>query len=162
MTLKSLRFSLFQQLYSRYAIEPAPAADSLAPAPGVFPGLSPIIDISDLYDLEPRFDTLDVQASVGNFVAAWTVPDGQRWHIKYITKPATSANCILLLVGPDGTSGLTETINLTPADTSLTLLQSHQFAAKLDAGWQIGLSTTGNAGDSGRVVKTLFLRERLN
>ena len=160
MTLKSRRFTLFDQLYDRYAIEPAPAGD--VPAPGVFPGLSPVIAIDDLYDLAPRFDTLDIQAGTGTFVPAWTVPVNQRWHIKYITKPATSGNCLLLIAGPAGPNGLTDTINLTPADTNLTLVQSHQIAFRLHAGWQIGLSTTNNAGDSGRVVKTLFLRERLD
>ena len=160
--LKSLRFSLFNQLYSRYAIEPAPAADGLAPAPGVFPGLSPVIDISDLYDLEPDFATIDIQAAVGTFVPAFTVPSGERWHLVHLTKPATSSATILMLVGPAGTSGLTQTISLTPSGSGILLLETAIAHMKLGVGWAIGCSTTNNAGDSARVVKIIFKREHLN
>jgi len=159
-TLKSRRFTLFDRLYTRFALEPPPAGDT--PEPGVYPQLAPVIDIADLYPMEARFTTLDIQASVGTFVPAFTVPVGQRYHIKYLTKPATSANCILLLVSPDGTSGLTQTINLSATGTALALVTSSQVQLKLDAGWQIGLSTTGNAGDSARTLKSLYIKETLD
>jgi len=154
VTLKSRRFTLFDQLYGRYQMEPDPAVES-AP-PGISPVLSPVIEIADLYPLERLVATSDLTASAGTFVAALTVPTDQRWHLKVIDTETVDANTRIAMRDPAG-----DLVILTVGAVVFALLQEISHL-RLDADWTLGWFTTGQAGDGDREFRLAIARERLN
>jgi len=155
MTLKTRRYTLFDRLYSVYALEPRPAEDS--PEPGISPVLSPVIDIADLYPLELLVATLGLDITIGTYVSAFTVPAEQRWHLNMLSLDALTAETAPAFLDPAGTE-----VRVAANGTTQVFLQEELAGWKLDPRWDIGAPASGNAGDSARVMRLLFRRERLN
>jgi len=153
--VKSRRFTMFDQLYSRYAIEPRPAIDS--PEPGISPVIVPTIEVNDLYPLENLEDTEDISGTAGVFVEFFSVPSQERWHLLQVDMPATTANSSGRLNNPDATPTVLKANN-----TNALILFQEIKEWRLDAGWLLGMTGTGNAGDNSRIMRILFYRERLN
>lgn len=99
-----------------------------------------------------RVGSIDLQASAGTFVAFFTVPEGERWTLKQLHRPGTTANSLVAL--QDGSGSY---IPLTTLGTTEAIFGS--AGIELDQGWQIGMLTTGNAGDSSRDLRIYYLLE---
>jgi len=152
--LKSKRFTLFGQMYDRYALEPPPAELTLPPE--VSTQLQGVIDLADLYPLERLVATSDLTAAAGTFVAALTVPTDQRWHLKVIDTETVDANTRIAMRDPAG-----DLVTLTVGAVVFSLLQEISHL-RLDADWTLGWFTTGQAGDGDREFRLAIARERLN
>jgi len=160
MVLKSRRFTLFDQLYGQYALEPRPAEE--VPDPGVSSVIIPVFQVSDLYQLAVFIQALNLDISIGNVVVAQTVPVGERWHLAHFTKPATSVNSAITLVLPGGgIDDLDDNLNLTQVDQVTTVLLNEVSHIRLEEGWRIGMTSTDNVGDIARVLRFSVYRERL-
>ena len=152
--LKSKRFTLFGQLYDRYALEPAPVGDSLEPAVSTL--ILPVIDVADLYPPNIIEATLDLDVTVGTFISAATVPVNQRWHLEAINHESTNvANQILARDPAD------VVIRIGPGSQGHTLTNAIAGII-LDEGWEIGASATDDVGDGARSFAFMFRREFLN
>lgn len=154
MTLKTRRFTLFDQLYRVYALEPRSAEGT--PEPGITPVLVPVIDIAELYGLEVLIsDAMDLTGS--GTVVGHTVPEFQRWHLKALTTTPTVATSAVQLADPEGV--LLQLNTPTVAQEFLLASVAHII---LDPLWTMNRSATGNAGDGSEFLNVLFKRERLN
>jgi len=155
--IKSRRYTLFDELYGRYAME----IDPQAAEPAISTLIRPTIDVADLYPVELVSAALDLTGSAGAVVPAHTVPALQRFHIyAWHFDALTATSAITLQNFPQ-----TITMELTAQSLALQLsLQTMNLgqALILDPGWVLGALTTGNAGDSARAFRILFRRERLN
>lgn len=155
MTLKTRRFSLFDQLYTVYQLEPHAAEES--PEPAISSVLVPVIDIADLYPVELLVASLGLEITIGTFVSAFKVPTDQRWHLLMLSLDALSADSAPALVDPAGVE-----VRINGNGTAQVFLREQVAGWKLDPGWDIGASASGNAGDGARILRLLFRRERLN
>lgn len=155
MVLPSKRFSLFNQLYERYALEPYPA--SAEPSSAVSPNLYPVIDISDLYPVERLEAALNLDVTAGTFISGFTVPANQRWQLVWIDTDGADANTSLTLRDPGGAL-----VTLTIGSTAIRLLGQEISHIILDAGWEVGQTATDAIGDNARGLRMIIRRERLN
>ena len=153
--LKSRRFTLFGRMYDRYALEPLPAEQTVPPA--VSSLLQGVIDISALYSPVIETASLDLRGAAGSFVSGLVVPGGELWHLLSIAGPAVDANTGVFLAAPDG-----DTIRLSLGSTAPALLNAEVGHISLEADWDVGLGSTGAAGDGARILTVMFRREFLS
>jgi len=146
-------FDLWRRLYTRFQIEPFPADPEQGP--GVATTIFPVTIADDLVKLPvAQSATLDIQASAGGFVLAFTVPEGKRWQILWAFRSSTTANTrIRGIFTPSDV-----TLFLTVVGTSNEVPRELQgFVMEQDD--RIGLETTGNAADSAVTIQLYVLEE---
>lgn len=149
MTQPARIFELWQRLYNRFSIEPV-LSDT---GPGVETTIVPITNADELLRVSVmEFADLDLQASAGGNVPAFTVPEGQRWILLSALVPGTTANS-QLYVG-DGTLNQ----SWEPLDTAQRRVSLEGFVIDENGG-VVGMKTTGNAGDAARTIHLFYLRE---
>ena len=138
--LPAKRFDVWRRLYERFLLEPDPAKQSRAEVGTLIVPVTQV-DVLLLASAGDR-TAYDLTAASGTF-RGLTVPAGERWYLGKMERDATSGNTRMLLV----VSGFSIHLN--------TLTTTEQFydaeAVILDVGDQVGIITTGNAGDGSRV-----------
>jgi len=151
VALKSLAYNLFSRLYERFNLEPRPVEQ--IEQPSVANQIVPVTQADRLLQvLAPQSDTADISAAAGTLVVYFTVPAGRRWTIISSLKEATTANTrIRATIG--GTA-----MDIGPFGTAESVIVNSEWI--LDQGDDIGLLTTGNAGDSNRRLVLQVLEER--
>jgi len=139
------RFDVWRRLYTRFLIEPFPAGGE---GPSVLTTIAPVTDADRLLqDTVAESGSIDIQASAGTFVAAQTVPNGQRWNMVWVRHGGTVADTqqvvriggVFVTISATGTNAISQSI----------------VGVRLNEGDAIGLLTTGNAGDAAVNVQTI-------
>lgn len=152
MTQPSKLFDVWRRLYTRFAIEPYPADGE---GPQVSTTIFPVTDADQLVQAPVgSSDQLDLSAGAGAFVLAQTVPDGKRWRMMYIFRSSTVANSRIRVVVTPAAVALSLTI-LGTADEIPLALKDMVF----EQGDQIGMQTTGNAGDTSITLQMYLVEE---
>lgn len=147
MTLKSLAFSLFTRLYTRFGLEPTPVP------PGGRPEISttifPVTQADELFR-RPSSGGGNADLSGSAYVAFDSVPDGERWTLKY-----------LKLVGTTGTIPLAVVVlrGGVPREISPDSASEAEYVGNpiiLDEGGSFGAIGGGQAGDNVRGWNAIF------
>lgn len=153
MVLQSRRFDLFRRLGVKLLIEDETAKGF---PPMVARLITPVIDVSGLLLAEDAlFDNADLTGTLGNTVLVHTVPESERWHLRWFAREiATGVTRVLIHKLPQ---------NLT---FSITALEApEQFGTfeglVVDGGDSLAMSASGNAGDGSISLSILFGRELL-
>jgi len=92
MTLPSRRFNLWQRMYARFSLEPAPA--QMTEPPGVATVIVPVTDADELLaDPGIQFEfSITVGAGVSANTIMLTVPAGKRWKLYTLLCNRTSGD----------------------------------------------------------------------
>jgi len=153
LTQPSKLFDLWRRLYTRFSIEPAPADPELGPA--VATTIFPVTVADDLLKLPvATSDSLDISASAGSFVLAQTVPAGKRWTVMWVFRSSTVANSRIRGIVTPSQVTLFLTVVGTGNEVPLELKD-----VVFEEGDQIGMETTGNAGDDTITLQMYVLEE---
>lgn len=140
---------ILRRLTERLGIEPGVISPDL-----VLPGaISLVVDLDALLE-EAVADTngaLVLTPAAGSFVEAFLVPVGEVWELLMITRSLTTANSNI------GARIGGQYIPLSPpATTALTVWTGRGYF--FHPGDQLGMLTTGNAGDGARVLDIWYNR----
>lgn len=153
MVLQSRRFDVFRRLAVKLLIEDE-AVKGFPPL--VARLITPVVDVSGLLlDEDALFANGDLTGSLGNTVNYHTVPEGERWHLRWFAREvATGSSRVLITKQPQNL-----TFSITPLATA------EQFGTfegiVVDGGDAIGCSATADAGDGSISLSILFGRELL-
>lgn len=93
----------------------------------------------------------DISAGAGATVAYFTVPQGERWTLKFFYKEGTTANT-QTRVNIDGQDANISVLGTTNAAQAL-------YDLVLEEGDFIGLRTTGDVGDNARTCDLIYVKE---
>jgi len=154
MTLKSTRYAIWSRLTTRFLLEPT------QPPAGGRPELTttvvPVTSVDELLQVPtiPAQVANDISAGAGTFTAYFTVPADKRWRLVSYFRDATTANTRIRINSGAGSV----TIPITDAGTAsqATVLATPLL---LDQTFQIGLDTTGDAGDNNIGMNIYYLEE---
>lgn len=129
---------LIQEFYlqDQYPIDPNLALPLIK-------SVQPVYEVKELLStLEIVTSTQDLSAAAGTYIPFHTIPSGERWEIIMLIRPTTTANTTLII--SDGVAEMGQEV------AGLTTAFDLCRGFKLEAGWSIGLDTTGNGGDAAR------------
>jgi len=150
--IPSKEYEVYRRLYARYLLEPFPVEGSQA---WVSPVIVPVTNADELLaSSQIVAQAEDISASAGVYVPYFTVPAGRRWLLTGLHKPATTATTRVLLRDTINNINLDISADQTGGENVLRL------AMKMPAGWTVGLVTTGNAGDSARILTIMYDEQR--
>jgi len=144
----STAYNLFDALRVQYGVERTGPEAAISLRKEILPVVQ-LEYVAPLGQIDAA--VLDIQAAAGTFVQAFIVPAGERWILKRFWKEGTTAATRVVLRNAAGTE-------LRIATTSATVLAGSFDDIQLEAGDEIGLDTTGNAGDSARGLHIAWTR----
>ena len=138
MTQPAKRFDVWRRLYTRFGIEPFPAGGE---GPAVSTTIQPVTDADSLQSVT-RFTAgnVDLTPAAGTFVGSSTVPPDKVWRVKGLHRAATIAVSLMQL--RKGSTAIP--VSGFGLDDEFVALPD----IRLEAGDQVGMLTTGNAGDN--------------
>ena len=140
MTQPSKRFDVWRRLYTRFLIEPFPAA--VGDSPGVSTTITPVTDADILLKVPGIVDSgLNLTASAGTFVSSTIVPLGKIWTIKALARGPSIANTQLRIVLPNA-----EFLNVSILSTSAEFISLNDI--RIPELTNVGLLTTGDGGET--------------
>ena len=153
MTLDSRRYEVFRRLGVKLLIEDAEAKGF---PPKVARLIQPVVDVSDLLLLEDAATASeDLTGSAGNTVVYFTVPTGERWHMRLFSREVAIAASHLIIIKAVPVINFQFTGNTQTA-------QFGDFAGiVLQEADRIGLAATGDPGDTAIFLHIMFGRELL-
>jgi len=147
-TLPSKIFSLWNRLGSRFKLEDSPPSGL-----GARLGTT-IIPVTQADALLKTMDVgkkdLDLSASAGTFVTAFTVPANKRWTIYHLHLISTTGSSQLLL--SDGS----QSVRLGDSKTG-----AHDWSGVMpaDENWLVTAATSGSGADNNRECTILYEEE---
>ncbi|MCH8060999.1 MAG: hypothetical protein IH861_00685 [Chloroflexi bacterium] len=118
--------------------------------------IAPIVDVSSLLLSEDAiFANGDLTGALGNTVNYHTVPEGQRWHLRWFVREIATGSSRVLI-----------SKSVANLAVSITAVQAQeQFGTFegiiIDENDSVDLTATGNAGDGSISLILLFGRELL-
>jgi len=140
-------FQAWTRLYERFDLEPSPVEDE-GLQPILLSTIQPITDSDELLKVLLVDSTnKNLEASAGTFTAYFTVPTDKRWEVQNITREATTGGT------PVKISDGTKEISIFPFGTGA---EARNGLWEMQAGWEIGLNTTGNGADTAIELGILF------
>jgi len=147
-TLPSKIFSLWIRLGARFKLEDSPPTGL-----GARLGTT-IIPVTQADNLLSTLNTnqvdLDLTASPGGRVTAFTVPAGKRWTVYQLFLASVTGNSQLMLVGDP------KTVRLTTSGTG-DHMWSHPIP--MEEAWYLAAATTGNGSDNNEECSILYSEE---
>lgn len=154
MTLQSRRYDVFRRLAVKLLIEDEEAKGF---PPLVARLITPVVDVSSLLlDEDALFANGDLTGTLGNTIIYHTVPEGERWHLRWFAREITTGQSRVLVTK--------QPQNITFSITGLST--NEQFdtfdGIIVDGGDSINLTASGNAGDGSISLAILFGRELLS
>ena len=150
-SLQSRRYELFRRLGDKLLLETGEARGF---PPLVSRQVVAVIDASELLlDQTMAFASVDIQASAGAYTVYFTVPVGERWHLIWINREATTANTHVEI--NKSVADLNQQLSLD--GTSFEIIEPKGI--RLEANDTIGMITTGNAADSAIFMNLTYDRE---
>lgn len=148
--LESKQFGLWRRLGRRFLLEDQPPAGL-----GAHVGTTVhLVTDAGVLLRTPTLDvaTIDISAAAGAFVSYFVVPRGERWIMKAIWRVGTTGSSRVLLRD----SPVTNTMNLSVGGTGEAVL-TNEIA--IDEGWDLGMESTGNGGDTTITLRILYERD---
>lgn len=150
MTLESRQYAIWRRLGRRFLLEDQPPG---GPGAAVGTAIIPVTSADDLLRVpEIQQATVDIQAAAGAFVTFFTVPAGERWHLRTLWREGTTAESNVAVRAPGsadiallGVAGTGEVTVLNPGI--------------IEEAWNLGMLSTGNAGDAARTLRALIDRD---
>ena len=143
-TIPSRALEIWRRLYTRFSLEPGPASV----VPDVSKTIWPVTVVdSALLRSEGESKALDLSVTVGTFVSAITVRQGQAWTLTFIglrgttgnAAPAVKVGTKVIRMGAESTAGEFFTLRM-----------------RLVAGDQLGAEASGNAADDARTWDAMW------
>lgn len=152
--LQSRQFDLFRKLGAKLLIEDESAQGA---PPVVLRGITPVIDVSRLLISEDaETASNDLTGGIGNSVTYFTVPDGERWHMRHFSREVTNVATHLEFFKAKAVI----TFPFSPNT------QNAQFGSFediiLEERDRVALTATGDPGDDAIFLHIMFGRELLN
>jgi len=144
--ITSRRYSLWTRLYKRMLLEPT-SADNVTPR--VSEVVVPVIQADAILQTPTASGGVSRDISGSGFVNYFTVPTGEEWRLSVISKPATVAVSDVVVVTQSDNTPLSVPI------TDAEILEP--VFVLMRAGDQLGMSGTGNGGDTDRSLRILYL-----
>lgn len=133
------------KLYGRAVFKGARLAETIVP----------IISVDDILK-DPKTETKQLSLTGTAYVAAFTVPAGERWHLRAITREATTGSAQAAFQTSDLGSG---TFELAAAGTGANYITTLDIL--LEEGDSVGMIGGGNAGDGSRTFRAHYVIEKL-
>lgn len=149
-TIPSRQLEVWRRLYQRYSLEPFPASVS----PDVLKTIVPVTQADLLLRVPVTVVSAatDLQAAAGTYVAMHTVPDGKRWNLVSISRSGTTGSSRVRFRAKVGDGLFSMTVGGTNAEILV-------FPGTMDQLADIGMDTTGNAGDTGVFLSLHYTEE---
>lgn len=154
MVLRSRQFDLFKKLGAKLLIEDEAAQDA---PPVVLRGITPVIDVSRLLISEDALrSALDLSGNASASVFYFTVPAGERWHLRWFHRDSTNVATQIQVRKTRASISLQFSPNTAGAQFgSFEDIILEEFD-------QIALIETGDPGDTVVFLHIMFGRELLN
>lgn len=140
--IPSKQFTIWQRLYTRFTLEPAPVLGSQAAVSTV---IVPVTQVDALLEVRVAgLATLDLDVAGAILIAGYTVPAGKRARLLYGRKGTTTASTTI-----SATIGGV-TLILSDAATAGVFLANGAENIILDEGDILGVISTDDVGDGAR------------
>lgn len=150
-TIPSRSITPWRRLRERFSLEPGPSTF----VPDVGKTIVPVTSIDDalLYH-KGETSVLDLTVSAGTFVVASTVPEGKRWHIKFVMHAAVTVGTwtLIQIFG----------LNMQLHNQSTAAQFQHEAHFSMEAGDKIGMRANADANDDAILFNILFAEETLS
>lgn len=113
--------------------------------------INPVVDVEWIAPLGDAQENLEINLDVaaGSFVAAFTVPETEKWLTKWVQRSATTG-ASLIRATINGVN-----VNVTTASTASVGLA---MEIMLEPGDSLGMEGTDNAGDASRDMSLAYIR----
>lgn len=149
--LQSRRYDLFRRLDSKLLLE---SGEARGFPPLVSREVVIVVDATDLLlDTNAENVSLDLSGGSSAYVAYFTVPAGERWHLTWAVREATTANShVEIRIAKDAVA-----LQLTGDATAIAFFPMNIFT--IDEGDSIGMIESGDPADSGTFMSLLYRKE---
>jgi len=149
--IPSKQFDVWRRLYARYILEPFPVQNG--GMPDVFKTITPVTQADDLLRVPRTLSSAeDISASAGTYTVYQTVPAGKRWRISMVERGATTGASRVRFRAKVGDPLVALQLGVTAGLVLICDLTLDELA-------DIGLDTTGDAGDTARFLGIHLLEE---